>query len=553
MSILKFKNADGTWNGIAAFKGENGKDGAIQYKAGYGINISEDNTISATLDPSAGITVDTNPTEGSVNPVSSGGVYNALSNKANKTDIPTDLGDFTNGPGYITEEKEEDFNNSVAASITAADISNWNSKQPAGNYITPDYLTANIISDLVKVHSYTSSFSSADTGSYTSAPVCEEAATLINNIYNSGRKGLISIVYSDGVSDIINNLVSVNTTLTSYNLVSPRYNTFIRIVGSWNSNVFTCTAVSKYKLLDNYYLAKTNTTAYTPTSDYHPATKLYVDNKVSEGLAGSGFLSEEADPTVPVWVKGITEDDILNWNNKADSSAISGVVEGILSNKGYITEETEPAFKASVAANITQDDIDSWNAKQNALSISPKYNEASNPIATIADIPTNYITQVNASDVGKDNYIKLNSNNGTLINPYTQLKNMLVNNGIIDYKKLLANFDLYFIDNTPYNGQPTTRYNVLQGDAYIVNHSEGAVYNTATTGGTTIAGTDGEYDTVIYFKPYFTDIEVIVSYYETARVEYSLYVNSANILSGVGGNYALKKSTTTIKFARYTG
>ena len=441
MSILKFKNADGTWNGIAAFKGENGKDGAIQYKAGYGINISEDNTISSTLDPSAGITVDTNPTEGSVNPVSSGGVYNALSNKANKTDIPTDLGNFTNGPGYITEEKEEAFNNSTAASITAADISNWNSKQPAGNYITPDYLTANIISDLVKVHSYTSSFSSADTGSYTSAPVCEEAATLINNIYNSGRKGLISIVYSDGVSDIINNLVSVNTTLTSYNLMSPRYNTFIRIVGSWNSNVFTCTAVYKYKLLDNYYLAKTNTTAYTPTSDYHPATKLYVDNKVSEGLAGSGFLSEEADPiftnhvastitenditnwnnkadeggiteeldpTVPTWVKSITENDILKWNNKADSSTISGVVEGILSDKGYITEETEPAFNASVAANITQNNIDSWNAKQNALSISDKYDGASNPIATIKDIPTDYIKQVNASKVIQDNNALIN-------------------------------------------------------------------------------------------------------------------------------------------------
>ena len=419
MSILKFKNADGTWNGIAAFKGEDGKDGAIQYKAGYGINISEDNTISSTLDPSAGITVDTNPTEGSVNPVSSGGVYNALSNKANKTDIPTDLGDFTNGPGYITEEKEEAFNNSTAASITAADISNWNSKQPAGNYITPDYLTANIISDLVKAHSYNSPFGSADTGSYISAPICEEAAGLINNIYSSGRKGLISIVYSDGVSDIINNLISVNTTLTSYNLMSPRYNTFIRIVGSWNSNVFTCTAVSKYKLLDNYYLAKTNTTAYTPTSDYHPATKLYVDNKVSEGLAGSGFLSEEADPiftnhvastitenditnwnnkadeggiteeldpTVPTWVKSITENDILKWNNKADSSTISGVVENILSNKGYITEETEPAFNASVAANITQNNIDSWNAKQNALSISDKYNETSSPVVTEQDI-----------------------------------------------------------------------------------------------------------------------------------------------------------------------
>lgn len=422
MSILKFKNADGTWNGIAAFKGENGKDGAIQYKAGYGIKIEGD-VISSTLDPDNDITVDTNPTEGSVNPVSSGGVYNALAAKANTADIPTDLGDFTNGPGYITEEKEEGFNNSVAASITNTDISNWNSKQPAGNYITPDYLTANIVSDLVKVHSYTSPFKSADTGMYTSSPVCDAAAKLINDIYNSGRKGMVSVVYSNGSSDIINNLISVNTSLTSYDLMSPRYNTFMRIAGSWKSGVFSCSAVAKYKMMDSYYLSKTNTTSYIPTSDYHPATKLYVDDKVaeavSEGLAGSGFLSEEADPiftnhvassiteddisnwnnkadeggiteesdpTVPVWVKSITEDDILKWNNKADSSTINGVVEGILSDKGYITEEEEPAFKASVAADITQNDIDSWNAKQNALAVSDNYDELFSPVATEQDI-----------------------------------------------------------------------------------------------------------------------------------------------------------------------
>lgn len=586
MSILKFKNADGTWNGVAAFKGEDGKDGAIQYKAGYGINISEDNTISTTLDPSAGVTVDTNPTEGSVNPVSSGGVYNALSNKANKTDIPTDLGDFTNGPGYITEEKEEGFNNSIAASITNADISNWNSKQPAGNYITPDYLTTNIISDLVKAHSYNSPFSSSDTGSYTSTPICEEAAELINNIYNSGRKGLISIVYSNGVSDIINNLITVNTTLTAYNLVSPRYNTFIRISGKWNSNVFTCTVVSKYSLFNNYYLAKDNTTAYTPTSDYHPATKLYVDNKISEGLAGSGFLSEEADPiftnhiastitesditnwnnkadeggiteeldpTVPAWVKSITENDILKWNNKADSSDINGVVEGILSNKGYITEETEPAFNASVAANITQDDINSWNAKQNAISISDKYNGTSNPVATIADIPTDYITQVNASDVGKDNYIKLNSNNSTLNNPYTQLKNMLVSNGTIDYKKLLANFDLYTTSTGSYNDKPYINQSVLLGDVYMIDHAEKAIFDSDSWLGLTISGTNGLYDTVITFKPYFAEPDLYANRYEIRRVEYFLFVNTANILSGIEGNYALRRYTTTMKFSRYTG
>ena len=291
----------------------------------------------------------------------------------------------------------------------------------------------------------------------------------------------------------------------------------------------------------------TNDADYLKSSDV--GTGLLTINRNNVAI-GTFNANETINKTVNIVVPTTTS-ELTNDAGFVNNSAISGTVEDILSNKGYITEETEPAFKASAAATITQGNIDSWNSKQNALSISPKYNEASNPIATIADIPTNYITQVNASDVGKDNYIKLNSNNGTLINPYTQLKNMLVNNDTIDYKKLLANFDLYFIENILYNGEHTTRYNVLQGDAYIVGHSEGAVYNTATTAGTTIAGTDGEYDTMIYFKPYFTDVLGNDGYYETTRVACSLYVNSANILSGVEGNYALKKSTSTIKFTRY--
>ena len=293
----------------------------------------------------------------------------------------------------------------------------------------------------------------------------------------------------------------------------------------------------------------TNDAGYLKSSDV--GTGLLTINRNNVAI-GTFNANETINKTVNIVVPTTTS-ELTNDAGFVNNSAISGTVEDILSNKGYITEETEPAFKASAAATITQGNIDSWNSKQNALSISPKYNEASNPIATIADIPTNYITQVNASDVGKDNYIKVNSNNGTLINPYTQLKNMLVNNGTIDYKKLLANFDLYFIDNILYNGELTTKYNVLQGDAYIVSHSEGAVYNSAIASGTTIVGTDGEYDTMIYFKPYFTDVLGNDGYYETQRVAFSLYVNAANILSGIEGNYALKKSTSTIKFTRYTG
>jgi len=46
MSLLRIKNADGTWFHIPAINGKPGKDGAIQYVAGDGIKI-EDNIISA--------------------------------------------------------------------------------------------------------------------------------------------------------------------------------------------------------------------------------------------------------------------------------------------------------------------------------------------------------------------------------------------------------------------------------------------------------------------------------------------------------------------------
>lgn len=48
MAKLKFKS-NGKWESIAAFQGEPGKDGAVQYTAGNGITIEND-TISAEVD-----------------------------------------------------------------------------------------------------------------------------------------------------------------------------------------------------------------------------------------------------------------------------------------------------------------------------------------------------------------------------------------------------------------------------------------------------------------------------------------------------------------------
>lgn len=64
----------------------------------------------------------------------------------------------------------------------------------------------------------------------------------------------------------------------------------LTISGTWTDGIFTCTNVSghsyfntslnKLALTDNV-LTKTNTTAFTPTENYHPSTKQYVDNLIN--------------------------------------------------------------------------------------------------------------------------------------------------------------------------------------------------------------------------------------------------------------------------------
>lgn len=44
-------------------------------------------------------------------------------------------------------------------------------------------------------------------------------------------------------------------------------------------------------ILSNLVLMKNNTTAFTPTANYHPATKRYVDEKISGGASIVGTTS----------------------------------------------------------------------------------------------------------------------------------------------------------------------------------------------------------------------------------------------------------------------
>ena len=69
---------------------------------------------------------------------------------------------------------------------------------------------------------------------------------------------------------------------------------------SYISNLAARTA-QEIKSVRTEFLSKTNTTSYTPTSDYHPATKKYVDDNagsggdynIDGGVASSVYLSSQ--------------------------------------------------------------------------------------------------------------------------------------------------------------------------------------------------------------------------------------------------------------------
>jgi hypothetical protein len=112
-------------------------------------------------------------------------------------------------------------------------------------------------------------------------------------------------------------------------------------------------------------LTKTNTTEYTPASAYHPATKQYVDQTVSS----MGGITEESDPTVPLHVKNITQDMITKWNNAPTEEDVTNAATAAVNGAGFVKTETDPAFTASAAFKILDSDLDNWNAKADLADI----------------------------------------------------------------------------------------------------------------------------------------------------------------------------------------
>lgn len=134
-----------------------------------------------------------------------------------------------------------------------------------------------------------------------------EIGNAINDAYTKGYKKLMLHFYTNDDSNGYNNI-----TFTSMNVDLQNQPTVIRyqdvlmntefvstyfqslrldIYGTWSDNIFTVNSAllrgrtNKFPS-QNEVLTKTNTTKYTPTSDYHPSTKLYTDRTHYENMAG---------------------------------------------------------------------------------------------------------------------------------------------------------------------------------------------------------------------------------------------------------------------------
>ena len=224
MAKLKFKNSKGEWESIAAFQGEPGKDGAIQYTAGDGIKI-ENNIISTTSEGGSGLI----------------GVYTIH--------LPNMRSNGNYAAGNTTEQAV-DIRNKFAEILMQA---------KKDGFEKPSFIVIG----------------------YDGTPRMYECKTYYEYTDNT------QYAYTSVINSNNENNIGVTTGLRNFK---------IGIVTLWENDTCTCTSVtcsegSRHVASTSDVLTKTNTTSYTPSSNYHPATKKYVDDSIktaiTDALGGS--------------------------------------------------------------------------------------------------------------------------------------------------------------------------------------------------------------------------------------------------------------------------
>ena len=121
--------------------------------------------------------------------------------------------------------------------------------------------------------------------------VCNKMSDIINNARTKGYHEILIMMNFTNNSYLFktsNNKIQTGhneqvATIFGGDILFPKYNyksrTILSLDGSWVNDVFTCKTI-KWRISGGDYISTDNKIEYTPTGDYNPATKKYVDDQV---------------------------------------------------------------------------------------------------------------------------------------------------------------------------------------------------------------------------------------------------------------------------------
>ena len=354
-----------TINGSAITQGGNIEIQGGNYSAGTNIDITY-GVISVT-----GITIPTSNT--------------AFTNDAGyitANDIPTSNTAFTNDAGYITTADTQDFvtsadvetqitdkgyitgytetdpvfQASAASGITENDIQNWNSKLDS-SALTPYYTavqTETAIDNAVSGKVDTSRVDEIE--EVTASALTELKTTKLDST-------ALTQYYTSAQTDTaIDNAVSGKMDTSAMSAYTPTSG-FSTINGS------AITSGDNIEIEGTAYSAGTNINI--DDNNVISVTGITVPTKLSDLENDEGFITtaDTQDFVTSADVK--TQIEGYNYVN-------SGDVETQITNKGYITgyTETDPVFQSSPASGISAQDILDWDAKLDSSALTPYYTSA---------------------------------------------------------------------------------------------------------------------------------------------------------------------------------
>lgn len=220
--------------------------------------------------------------------------YNSLSDKPTIPVVPTDISAFNNDKGYISSYTETDPTvPSYVKSISENDINNWNNKANLSDIPSNDFYTYYLESRKSAFIEGYGGMSSSDFPFFQNiinkyrnknTKPCILLKANVSTKNNSSTCLLTNIEYSDsevafyGVAFGLGSYTNIQNNLYSASTMNIRFSVTTTNETITITNGIMCESFARK------FLSTDNKISYTPTNDYNPATKKYVDNSISTAL-----------------------------------------------------------------------------------------------------------------------------------------------------------------------------------------------------------------------------------------------------------------------------